>query len=46
MTALKYLSEQCEADEKTVLVSATRGWGLGKLLELVSRTLAQAKQPV
>ncbi len=45
-TALKYLSDQCEADEKTVLVSATKGWGLGKLLELISRTLAQAMQPV
>jgi GTP-binding protein HflX len=45
-TALDYLSDQCEADENTVLVSAVKGWGLGKLLELVSRTLAQAKQPV
>jgi GTP-binding protein HflX len=44
--ALNYLSDQCEADEKTALVSSTRGWGLGKLLELVSRTLAQAKQLV
>ena len=44
--ALNYLSDQCQADENTVLVSSTRGWGLSKLLELVSRTLAQAKQPV
>jgi GTP-binding protein HflX len=44
--ALNYLSDQCPADEDTVLVSSTKGWGLGKLLELVSRTLAQAKQPV
>jgi GTP-binding protein HflX len=45
-TALKYLSDQCPADENTALVSAARGWGLSKLLELISRTLAQAKQPV
>jgi GTP-binding protein HflX len=46
-TALNYLPDQGEAaDENTVLVSATRGWGLGKLLELISRTLAQAMQPV
>jgi len=44
--ALKYLSDQCEADENTVLISSTKGWGLGKLLELVSRTLSQAMQPV
>ena len=45
--ALNYLSDQAEAaDENTVLISSTRGWGLGKLLELVSRTLSQAMQPV
>jgi len=44
--ALNYLSDQCEADENTVLISSTKGWGLGKLRELVSRTLSQAMQPV
>jgi len=44
--ALNYLSDQCQADENTVLVSAVKGWGLGKLRELVSRTLSQVKQPV
>jgi GTP-binding protein HflX len=44
--ALNYLSDQCGADENTVLVSAARGWGLDKLLELVRRTLSQAMQPV
>jgi GTP-binding protein HflX len=46
-TALNYLSSQCEpADENTVLISATKRWGLGKLLELISRTLSQTKLPV
>ena len=46
-TALKYLSEQSgPADEGTVLVSAVKGWGLWRLLELVSQTLNQAKLPV
>ena len=46
-TALDYLSSQCEpADENTVLISATKRWGLGKLLELISRTLSQTKLPV
>ena len=45
-TALKYFSDQTEpADKNTVLVSATRRWGLGRLLELISRTLSQAPQP-
>ena len=43
--ALKHLSEQTEVDEDTVLVSAVKGWGLDKLLELVGRTLSKAKQP-
>ena len=46
-TALNYLSDQCEpVDESTVLISATRGWGLAKLLELISRTLGRITQPV
>jgi GTP-binding protein HflX len=46
-TALKYLSDQHEpVDEDTVLVSASKRWGLWRLLELVSRTLNQAKLPV
>jgi 50S ribosomal subunit-associated GTPase HflX len=49
-TALDYLSSQCEPadenDENTVLISATKRWGLGKLLELISRTLSQTKLPV
>jgi len=44
--ALNYLSDQCPADEDMALVSAVKGWGLGRLMELVSRTLARAKQPV
>jgi GTP-binding protein HflX len=44
--ALKYLSEKTEVDEDTVLVSSVKGWGLGRLLELVSRVLSEVKQPV
>jgi GTP-binding protein HflX len=43
--ALKYLSARAPADEDTVLVSAVRGWGLGRLLELVSGVLNRSKQP-
>ena len=44
-TVINHLSGQCEAmDENTVLVSATRGWGLHKLLELTGCTLNQAVQ--
>lgn len=46
-TALKYFFDQTEpADKNTVLVSATKRWGLGRLLELISRTLSQTAQPV
>jgi GTP-binding protein HflX len=46
-TALDYLSSQGEpVDNKTVLISAVRRWGLGKLLELISRTLSKTPQPV
>ena len=41
-TAISYLSDQCNAvDKNTVLISATKRWGLTKLLELISRTLPQ-----
>ncbi|GAH89535.1 unnamed protein product, partial [marine sediment metagenome] len=41
-TALNYVSDQSEAVEKnTALISATKRWGLTKLLELISRTLSQ-----
>ena len=45
--AIDYLSSQCAAkDENTVLISATKGWGLTKLLELMSRTLSKTAQTV
>jgi GTP-binding protein HflX len=44
--ALKHLSEKTPADEDTVLVSAVKGWGLVKLLELVGQRLSRLKQPV
>jgi len=41
-SALNYLSDQGEAaDKNTVLISATKKWGLSKLLELISQTLTQ-----
>jgi len=45
-SALDYLSGQTEADENTVLVSAVKGWGLKKLLELVGQVLSHKMQPV
>jgi GTP-binding protein HflX len=44
--AISYLSDQTEADENSVLISSTRGWGLNKLLELINRTLSRTMQPV
>jgi len=45
--AIDYLSSQCAAkNENTVLISATKGWGLTKLLELISRTLSKTAQTV
>jgi len=44
--ALKYLSDRAPADEDTVLVSAVKDWGLGRLLELVGGVLNPSKQPV
>ena len=41
-TAISYLSEQCRAVSKnTVLISATKRWGLARLLELICQTLSQ-----
>ena len=41
-TAIDYLSDRGEVmDEKTVLVSAEKKWGLTNLLELISQTLTQ-----
>jgi len=45
-SALSYLSGQTEADENTVLISAAKKWGLGRLLALISRTLSRTMQPV
>jgi len=46
-TALNYVSDQSEAVEKnTVLISATKRWGLTKLLELINHTLSQTASPV
>jgi len=43
-TALNYLSDRCGAvDENSVIISATKKWGLTKLLELISRTLSKAE---
>jgi len=45
--AINYLSEQCDVVNKnTVLISATKRWGLTKLLELISHTLTKTAQPV
>jgi len=46
-TAIGYLSDQGEAvDENSVLISATKGWGLSRLLELINHTLTQIFSPV
>lgn len=46
-TAISCLSDQCGAvDKNTVLISATKRWGLTKLLELISHTLTKTAQPV
>jgi GTP-binding protein HflX len=41
---LKYLAGRAPGDEDTVLVSAVKGWGLGRLLEMVGEALSQAKK--
>ena len=46
-SAINYLSNRGEVTEKnTVLISATRRWGLTKLLELINHTLTQTVSPV
>ena len=42
-TAISYFSDQSLRDN-TVLVSATKKWGLAKLLELINHTLSDAKR--
>jgi 50S ribosomal subunit-associated GTPase HflX len=45
-SAISYLSNQCEVtDENMVLVSATKRWGLNKLLELINQVLIKVCQP-
>jgi len=45
--AINYLAAQPVAMGKnTVLISAAKKWGLNKLLELISSTLAGTMQPV
>ncbi len=46
-SAIDYLSHRDEVTGKnTVLISATRRWGLTKLLELINHTLTQTVSPV
>lgn len=46
-TATNYLCDQHDTTNKNmVLISATKKWGLTKLLELISHTLAQKFSPV
>jgi len=46
-TAINRLSDRGDAESKnTVLISATKKWGLTKLLELISYTLTQIVTPV
>jgi len=46
-TAIDYLSDLGgEENKNTVIISATKRWGLTKLLELISHTLAQTVSPV
>jgi GTP-binding protein HflX len=45
-TAIDFLSDQSQTvSRNTVLVSATKKWGLSQLLELIRHTLAQITQP-
>jgi GTP-binding protein HflX len=44
--AIEYLSdERAPLDENTVLISASKGWGQDRLLELLSNTLGKISQP-
>ena len=45
--AINYLADQCGVMNKaTVLISATKGWGLTKLLELINHTLTKSAQSI
>ena len=45
--AINYLADQrAPLAKNTVLISASKGWGLSQLLELISQTLAQNASPV
>lgn len=45
--AINYLAdERAPLDESTVLISASKGWGLTGLLHLIDRTLDKIAQPV
>jgi len=45
--AISYLAdERAPLDEKTVLISASKGWGLTRLLQLIDHTLDKIAQPV
>ena len=44
--AINYLSDRCPADKDTVLVSAAKGWGLTRLLQLIGQTLAQTTSAI
>jgi len=45
-TAIDFLSDQSQTvSRNTVLISATKKWGLSKLLELIRHTLTQITQP-
>jgi len=45
--AIDYLAdERAPLDESTALISASKGWGLTRLLQLIDRTLDKVTQPV
>jgi len=45
-TAISHLSDQGDAENDTVLISAAKSWGLTRLLELISHTLSQIISPI
>jgi GTP-binding protein HflX len=45
--AINYLAdERAPLDKNTVLISASKGWGLTRLLQLIDRTLSKMAQPI
>ena len=45
--AINYLSPRAgEVSQNTVLISAAKGWGLPKLLEVIGKVVAETAQPV